>query len=233
MFYRSHLLSGLFYMCLLLLLLRLLQHLVPLEHKKPDDYFLSFITSLLPIRRLIRKMQQSSPIEVFSRTPCDLFIFLQERSHLVFRLLYNWKMMRWQMHIDGRGHRKMDRRRKRRRKRRKRRRISLYRWSCHLQIEREREEINKRTSSSPCFLLSHTRDNGNVYLLYPAGASRWNTNIIKRKKNSEKKVRRLSTGLHIFTHLSSRCWRSQAMISVDDERGKAKVEPEAISSSAR
>jgi len=32
-----------------------------------------------------------------------IFIFLEERSHLVFRLLYNWKMMRWQMHIYVQG----------------------------------------------------------------------------------------------------------------------------------
>lgn len=59
-----------------------------------------------------------------------IFIFLEERSHLVFRLLYNWKMMRWQMHIYVRGHPKIDRIRRKRRRRRRRR---IYRWCCHLQ----------------------------------------------------------------------------------------------------
>jgi len=45
----------------------------------------------------------------------------------------------------------------------------------------EGEEINKRTSSSSSSSLSHTNDNGSVYLvLFPSGASHWNANIIKQ-----------------------------------------------------
>ncbi len=61
-----------------------------------------------------------------------IFIFLEERSHLVFRLLYNWKMMRWQMHIYVRGHPQIDRRGRIRRRGRRR----IYRWCCHLQKEK-------------------------------------------------------------------------------------------------
>jgi hypothetical protein len=100
------------------------QHLVPLWNKKKYYYYSSFITSFIPFFPNSRDATIIvCPIYFFA-----IFIFLEERSHLVFRLLYNWKMMRWQMHIYIRGHPKIDRERRRRRRRRR-----IYRWCCHLQ----------------------------------------------------------------------------------------------------
>jgi len=61
----------------------------------------------------------------------------------------------------------------------------------------EREEINKRTSS----FLSHTDDNGNVYLLYPPGASRWNANIIKQSGIEESERRKFVDNRREHTYI--------------------------------
>jgi hypothetical protein len=61
------------------------QHLVPLSNKKKYYYYSSFITSLIPIFPNSRDATIIvCPIFFFA-----IFIFLEERSHLVFRLLYN------------------------------------------------------------------------------------------------------------------------------------------------
>lgn len=66
------------------------QHLVPLWNKKKYYYyysFSSFITSLIPFFPLCKSRDTTiivCPIFFFA-----VFIFLKERSHLVFRLLYN------------------------------------------------------------------------------------------------------------------------------------------------
>ena len=78
------------------------------------------------------------------------------------------------MHIYVRGHLQIDRKKK---EKKKKKNIPVVLPFA------EGEEINKCTSSS----LSHTNDNGSVYLLYPPGASRWNANIIKQ--SASKRVR--------------------------------------------
>lgn len=106
-----------------------------LERRKTSSYFPPFITSCLPLPANSTDATIIVYPDFFSFT---IFIFLDERSHLVFRLLYNWKMMRWQMHINVRGHPKIDGRTRRR----------IYRWCygcCHLQKGRERERRDKQT----------------------------------------------------------------------------------------
>ena len=63
--------------------------------------------------------------------------------------------------------------------------------------EEEEEEINKRTSS----FLSHTNDNGSVYLLYPPGASRWNANIIKQSGIEENERRKFVDNRREHTYI--------------------------------